>query len=233
MRVMFLTASLSLLVWAQEPSVPAALAPVQPAAAYQLNPGDSIDIRLFFNPELNEQVVIRPDGRVSLQLIGEINLSGKTIAEASAEVENLYRKEVKTPRVSIQVRAFSAQKIFVTGEVTRPGPISLPGRMTLLEAISEAGGIRNTGDRKTVVLIRKNAAGKPEGRKVLLALNGMPTLDAGSVLSPFDVVVVPESRIARVDRWVDQHIRQLIPINVAAGFTYLWQATPTTTIPII
>jgi protein involved in polysaccharide export with SLBB domain len=200
---------------------------------YRLQPGDAIDIRLFFNPELNESVAIRPDGRISLQLVGDVTAAGKTVPELTAEVEQLFTKEVKTPKVSIQIRGFASQKVFVTGEVVRPGAIALPGNMTVYEALSEAGGIKNTGDRNLVVLIRKGADGKPEGRKLLLSKKGELTADAGQRLSPFDVVVVPESKIARVDRWVDQHIRQLIPINASAGFTYLLQSTPGQAIPII
>jgi polysaccharide export outer membrane protein len=193
---------------------------------YRLNPGDDVEIRFFFNPELNELVMIRPDGRVSLQLAGEVVLAGKTVAEASAELEELYRKEIRTPRVSIQVRKFGAQKVFVTGEVLRPGPIALPGSVTVLQAISEAGGIKGTGDPKTIILIRKGPDGLPSGRKLNLSAKGMPAPEAGTLLAPFDVVVVPESGIARVDRWVDQHIRQLIPFNLSAGFTYLFQNVP-------
>lgn len=196
------------------------------AAVYRLMQGDVVEIRFFFNPELNESVTIRPDGRVSLQLAGEIVLAGKTIAEASSEIEKLYEKEIRTPRVSIQVRGFGAQKVFVTGEVLRPGPITLPGTITVLQAISEAGGIKGTGDTKTIVLIRKGPDGSPVGRKLTLSAKGMPAPDAATPLSPFDVVVVPESGIARADRWVDQHIRQLIPLNLSAGFTYLFQNVP-------
>lgn len=195
----------------------------QTAWDYRLNPGDSIEIRLFFNPELNEKVQIRPDGRVSLQLIGDMPLSGLTVRDAAALLNRAYLKEVLTPQVSVQVRGFGAQKVFVTGEVQRPGVIDVPGRMTVYDAISEAGGVKHTGAVKSVVLFRKGPEGKPVEHKFALYQSGHLTEDANIQLNPFDVVFVPESKIAQVDRWVDQHIRQLIPVTATAGFAYLLQ----------
>jgi len=188
---------------------------------YRLIPGDIIDVRPFFNPELTEQVQIRPDGRISLHLIGEVDVAGKTVRDAMTLLDQRYAKELKTPEVTIQVRSFASQKAYVTGEVVRPGVVSIPGAMTVFEAISEAGGIKHTGNEKAVVLIRKGPDGKPQGRHLVLFEKGELTDAAGMRLRPFDVVIVPESKIAHVDRWIDQHIRQLIPVNSSAGFTYL------------
>ena len=102
------------------PSAFGADVPAENQGAYRLVPGDVIEIRLFYNPELNEQVQIRPDGRVSLQLIGEVGVAGQTISEATAYLSKAYLKEVRVPGLTLQVRAFGAQKIYVTGEVNRP-----------------------------------------------------------------------------------------------------------------
>jgi protein involved in polysaccharide export with SLBB domain len=190
---------------------------------YRLQAGDVIELRLFFNPELNEQVQIRPDGRISLQLLGEVAVAGKSITEAVSMLEARYAKEIQTPRLTIQVRAFAGQRIFVTGEVERPGVLNMPGTMTVLEAVSEAGGIKKTGDRGRIILIRKGPDGKAQGKQIALFAGKEPSADALTLLRPFDVLIVPETKIAHIDRWVDQHIRQLIPITASMGFTYLWQ----------
>ncbi len=204
------------------------------ASAYILNAGDSIDVRFFLNPELNEQMQIRPDGRISLQVVGEVQVSGLTVSEAARKIDSLFAKELRAPQTTIQVRQFARQRVFVTGEVVRPGPLNMSGEMTIIEAISEAGGIRRTAADTVAVLLRKGPDGAPFGRKLNLMLKGVPTPDTGLVLQPFDVVLVPESKIARLDRWIDQHIRQIIPINANAGFTYLVQGQGGggTTIPI-
>jgi polysaccharide export outer membrane protein len=121
----------------------------------------------------------------------------------------------------VQVRSFASQKVYVTGEVVRPGIIGLPGEMTLIAAIGEAGGIKPTGNVKSVVLIRKGPDDRPEARKIVLRDGNKLTADAGLLLRPYDIVLVPETKIARLDRWVDQHIRQLIPGNMVLGFSYI------------
>ena len=195
--------------------------------AYRLFSGDVVEIRFFFNPELNDQVQIRPDGRISLQLIGEVVMAGKTIREISTELEKAYAHELKNPRVNVQIRGYAGQKIYVTGEVIRPGMISMPGELTVGEAIGEAGGIKVTGNTKTVVVIRKGPDNRPQKRTIKLVAGGNPTADAGMKLLPFDIVMVPESKITQLNRWIDQHIKQMSPANLVAGFTYVMQ-NPTT-----
>ncbi len=211
---------------AQQDAQPSAPSPPPLAAPYRLTAGDVIEVRHAFNPELNEQAQIRPDGRLSFQLIGEMELAGRTIEEAVTLLEERYASEVKTARISIQVRGFASQKIFVTGEVSRPGMIAMPGNMTVVEALSEAGGVNLTGNRKNIVLIRRGPDGKAYMRTLKPYAEDGLSADASMSLQPFDVIMVPESTIARVDRWVDQHIRQFLPFNLAAGFTYLWQRQP-------
>lgn len=209
---------------AQTAEAPAAGKPQTASAAkelYRMAAGDVVEIRFFFDPELNEQVQIRPDGRISMQLIGEVKLEGKTVEEVSRELERAYSQHLKSPTVLVQLRSFASQKVYVTGEVLRPGIIGLPGEMTLLAAISEAGGIKPTGNVKSVVLIRKGPDDRPEARKIVLRDGNKFTADAGLLLRPYDIVLVPETKIARLDRWVDQHIRQLIPGNMVLGFSYV------------
>jgi polysaccharide export outer membrane protein len=199
----------------------AAAVPTAPETPYRLQAGDVIEIRLFYNPELNEQVQIRPDGRVSLQLIGEVELASKTIEQAVSFLQEKYVKDVRTPEMTIQVKTYGSQKVYVVGEVLHPGMLALPGPMTVYDAISEAGGIKLTGNRKVALLLRKGPNGAPEERRLMLFDKGALTADASMPLGPFDVVMVPESKISRMDRWVDQTIRQMAPFIMSAGFNYL------------
>ena len=196
----------------------------QPVPEYFLQPGDTVDVRFFFNSELNEQAVqIRPDGRISLQLVGDVQFAGRTVEQVSRELEKAYASIVKTPRATIQIRGYAGQKAFISGEVPKPGTISLLAPATVLSAIGEAGGITIKGDRNRVVLIRKMPDGTPKGQQIVLFAKKQPTPAALTPLQPYDVVLVPESKIARVDRWVDQFMRQLSPANLVVGFNYLWQ----------
>jgi protein involved in polysaccharide export with SLBB domain len=194
---------------------------------YRIMPGDVLDIRFFYNPELNEQeVAVRPDGRIALQLVGDVEIASKTPEEARTLIEQLFASHVRTPSVTIQIRRYASNKVFVTGEVPRPGLIALEGPMSLIGVVSEAGGITIKGNRNKVVLIRRMPGGTAAKRYVKLYERGEITQEALANMQPFDVVLVPESAIGRTDRWVDQYLRQLSPANLAVGFQYLRQAQP-------
>ena len=114
---------------------PSNLASLPPETVYRLNPGDVIEIRFFFNPELNEHVQIRPDGSISMQLIDDIKAEGLSVAEIVEVLKTHYAALLTTPEISVQVREFANQKIYMTGEVVRPGVIPIRGRLTILEAM--------------------------------------------------------------------------------------------------
>lgn len=194
-------------------------------AEYLLSAGDSIELKFFYNPELNDSMLIRPDGRVSLPLVGDVMLQGKTVTESCKNLEQLYKPFLKVPSISIQVRSYGSQKVYVGGEVNRPGTVSLSGPLTILEAIMEVGGIKHTGNASAVVLIRKNENGLPERRDIVLQRKKNEAApEASTELKPFDIILVPETKVAKLDRWVDQHIRQMIPLTLSAGFSYLANA---------
>ncbi len=188
---------------------------------YRLFAGDIIEVRFFFQPELNEEVQIRPDGHISLQLVGEVQMAGRTAEEVSRMLERAYAPQLKDPCVSVKVRTFAAQKVYVSGEVVHPGVISMPGGLTVLTAIGEAGGIKPTGKSSSVVLIRKGPDERPMSRKISLRGGGKPTAEAALVLQPYDIIIVPPTNITRLDRLVDQYIKQLDPGNIVLGFSYV------------
>lgn len=202
-----------------------AVASAQTPTEFRLSPGDAIEVKFFYNPELNDSMQIRPDGKVSFPLLGDIVLGQKTVAEAMQELQEKYKPILKNPAVNINVKGFAAQKVFVGGEVNRPGTLALPGDMTIFEAIADAGGIKHTGSNSTVVLIRRGPNGEPVKRVVSIpsaSKVATSTMASSMMLRPYDVIIVPESKIARVDRWVDQNIRQVIPASLNAGFSYLF-----------
>jgi polysaccharide export outer membrane protein len=192
--------------------------------SYRIMPGDVLDVRFFYNPELDEkEVAVRPDGRISMQLIGDVEIATKTPEDARKLIEQLYMSRVRTPSVTIQIRKYASNKVFVTGEVPHPGLIDLEGPMSLIGAVSQAGGVTIKGNRNKIALIRRMSDGKAAKRFVKLYEHGDITQEALASLQPFDVVLVPESRVGRADRWVDQYLRQLSPANLVIGFQYLRQ----------
>jgi polysaccharide export outer membrane protein len=195
----------------------------QPVAQYLLAAGDVIELHFFYNPELNQKVQIRPDGRVSLPLIGEVELANKSVPAAIKDLETGYAKNLTTPSINLQIVSYANQKVYVGGEVQRPGPFSMPGQLTVLDAVMEAGGIKHTGKTTEVLLIRNNGSSGLVMHSISLRNQHGTVSDAArTILQPFDVVLVPESKIARADRWVDQYLKQLNPASLSGGFTYLF-----------
>jgi polysaccharide biosynthesis/export protein len=187
----------------------------------RLGPGDVIDVKFFYNAELNDTVQIRPDGRIALPLIGELPVSNRSIAEAAKLLETAYAPYLRTPAITIQPRNYGSQKIYVGGEVLRPGTVSLIGELTLLEAIMETGGPKQSGRKDMAILIRKGENDVPVMTQVSLKMEkNRSSPGAGMLLLPSDVVLVPETRITSVNHWVDTHIRQMLPVSF--GFTYLF-----------
>lgn len=200
-----------------------AQAPATPLSDYRLGAGDVVEFKYFYNPELNDSMPIRPDGKVSLPLIGDVTLQGKTVMEVKNEIERAYAATLNRPALNIIVRNFASQKVYVGGEVNRPAALPLVGGMTAREAILEVGGSKKTGSLSKVVLIRMGENGNPQRQILDLENQTAPALAAANLkLRPFDVIVVPETKIARADRWVDEYLRQMVPAMLSGGFSYLF-----------
>jgi len=190
-----------------------------PLQDYQIQPGDSLDIKFFYNPELNDLVVVRPDGRISLQLAPEIPAAGLTPAQLTSTLEKSYEKELANPGITIIVRSFSSQRVYVDGEVNKPGMVALLGPLTVLQSIAEAGGVKDTAKTDRVLIIRKSNDNKPQAIEVNLddirkAADGSQNV----LLAPYDVVFVPKSKIANVNQFIDQYIRRNIPIPFGVSY---------------
>lgn len=191
-----------------------ALLPPYPAKDYLLHPGDQLDIKFFNNPELNELLVtIRPDGRISLQMAPEVMADGLTPAQLTEQLTKIYEKELVNPGITVIVRSFTSQRVFVDGEVFKPGMVNLVGPMTVLQSIAEAGGCKETADLSQVIIIRRT----PDRKIVNIVTNLEDAVygvdkEQDVALTAYDIVYVPRSAIANVNVWVDQYIRKNIPI---------------------
>ena len=189
---------------------------------YLLSPGDVVDVQFFYNPELNQKVQIRPDGRISLSLAGEVDLARKTVPAAIREVEIAYKNILKSPSVSLQIEGYAAQKVYVGGEVARTGAVNMPGDLTVLQALMEAGGPVHTASGKELLLIRRDDQGELSIHKLSMKNNkDGPSEIMTTKLRPYDIILVPESKVARVDRWVDDYLRKMDPAFVTAGLNVI------------
>ena len=168
------------------PAQPVAQGPVSLAA------GDVIKLSFPGTPEYNQSQKIRPDGKISLPLIGEVQAAGKKIGPFQAELSQLYQPQLQNSEVVVAIDA-GAEPVYVSGAVNHPGKVVIDGPMTALEAIMEAGGFAaGSSDPKKVHLIRVE-----NGRHTTHILDLSPALKGRTMtafyLKPKDMIYVPES----------------------------------------
>ena len=196
-----------------------------PSKEYLIKVGDRLEVKFFKNPELNELVQVRPDGRISIQLAHDVKAAGTTPKSLTDALTAKYEAELKNPQITVLLRSFSQQNVFINGEVYRPLLIPLEGYLTALQGISLAGGFLDTARMDEVVLIRRTPDQPPQVFQLNLAkvIDGSDT-SQDIQLTPQDIVFVPKSSIADIDLWIDQYIRQTIPLlDVSANVNFVVQ----------
>jgi polysaccharide biosynthesis/export protein len=182
-----------------------------------LKVGDYLDIRFYKTPELNVEVPIRSDGKISLEPIGEVQAAGLTPEELSHGLTKRYAKELTNPRVTVIVRGFGGQ-VFVGGEVKTPSAIPFTTGLTALQAINGAGGFLTSAERDSVVLIRKEGDHYQGHRLMLGKVISGEDMSSDVSLQPTDIVQVPRSRVSNMNLFVELYIRNNLPIQPGLGF---------------
>lgn len=185
----------------------------QPPAPYQLNAGDELAVRFPLNPELDTTGPIGPDGRFTLPLLGRVTLAGLSLDAAEERIDTALREAaiVAEAQASITVGSYAGM-VYVGGEVAQPGAVPITAALNPLQAIVEAGGLRDTARSRRIAVIRPAADGTAEVtpvniREFIRAGSG----EGGLRLQPGDIVFVPRSGIAEVNLFLDQYVNGLIP----------------------
>jgi polysaccharide export outer membrane protein len=158
--------------YAQQQSGGAASLPIVQVAygdsEFRLGPDDVIEVSVYQEKELSATVPVRPDGKISIPLIGEMPASGKTATELQKEISLRYAKFISEPAVTVVVKEVNSPKVSVLGEVKNPGMYKIKDRATVLDAIAMAGGTTEYAKRDKVTIIRVNASGETSRVKVNL-----------------------------------------------------------------
>jgi len=176
-----------------------------------LKKGDSIDIKFAYWGDLDDSQVIRPDGYISLQLVGEVKADNLTPEQLTNKLKQLYASKIKNPEITVVVRGLSTRTVYVGGEVFTVGEVELKDKMTVLTAVMAAGGFnKTTAEIKNVVVVRflddKYYATSVDLEQYLHNPQSEPLF-----LAAQDIIYVPRTRIVEVNQWVEQHIAKLIP----------------------
>jgi polysaccharide export outer membrane protein len=134
-------------------------APVPVTGDYRLGPGDKLRVEVYRNDQLSQSVQVRPDGKITLPLIDEIPVIGKTPLELRDELVEKWKEYVTNPVVTVVVVEALASQVFVMGEVNNVGPVPLHGPTTILQALALAGGFREFANTKDIRVMRQTNTG--------------------------------------------------------------------------
>jgi len=205
---------------------PATIAALQPPASlppgpdYRIELGDTLHVRFLYQPDMTEEVPVRPDGRISLASTGEIDVVGLTPTELEKVIADRSRSHLRDPEVSVVITKLGERRVYVGGEVAKPGYVVLVANMTPLQAIVEVGGFKTTAKLDSVMLITPAADGSFSAARLNMqqVVEGVPERVR---LHTNDVVYVPLTWVADMGIVVDQYVRGLIPAlpHVGAGYS--------------
>ena len=171
-------------------TVPPAVGMATPAD-YVIGPEDQLSIVFWRDKDLSSEVVVRPDGKISLPLLNDVQAGGLTPEQLRNSVTEQARRYVEDPTASVVVRQINSRKVFVTGEVDKPGTYPLAGPTTVLQLLATAGGVKEYAAKDKIVILRREG-----GREVAYKFNYKQVVQQKNPgqnieLRPGDTVVVP------------------------------------------
>ena len=171
-------------------SRPASAAPVD--TSYTVKPGDILQISVWKEPALHGPVLVRPDGQFSFPLAGQMDARNKTVQDLQNEVTQKLRKYISDPVVTVSVQEIKGNKVYVIGQVQKPGDFVVNPRVDVMQALSMAGGTTPFAALGDIMILRRNDAGQQQAipfhyTDVVRGRN----LDQNITLQAGDVVVVP------------------------------------------
>jgi polysaccharide export outer membrane protein len=157
---------------------------------FRLGPEDVIEVSVYQEKELSVTVPVRPDGKISIPLIGEMPASGKTATELQKEITQKYLKFIAEPAVTVVVKEVNSPKVSVLGEVKTPGVYKIKDRATILDVIALAGGMTEYAKKKKIQLMRQDANGEQRRYTINIAdeIEGKST--EPTYVFPYDKIYV-------------------------------------------
>ena len=157
---------------------------------YVIGPSDLLTVTVWKEPTLSGSLLVRPDGMISVPLLGDVQAAGMTPLQLAGQISVKLKKFVQDPNVSVVLTQINSKKVYLLGEVSRKGPVEMTPGMTLLEAISSAGGVTDYANVKKIYILRDE-----DGKHQKIAVRYKEALNGNSefnlTLKPGDTIVVP------------------------------------------
>jgi polysaccharide export outer membrane protein len=181
--------------------------------AYRFFPGDEIEVIVFSAPELTRTVTVAPDGRISMPLIEPVRAADLTASELHDALVSAYARHLRMPELSVTPKSFGSRQVFVGGEVARPGIYEMPANIDAFQAVALAGGFLPSA-RRGDVLVLSRASGRTQVTEIDLSPRAMRAgFPNAQPLQRYDVVYVPRSTISQVNLFMQQYVRDALPIQ--------------------
>jgi len=183
---------------------------------HTLAPGDEIEIRFPYLPDMNDRVVVGPDGRVSLQLVDTVVVGGLTVSAATKLLNDDYAKIVKSPTLTLTLRTYAPQAVYVDGWVNTPGLIRSDVPLTVSRALAQAGGIKTGSKTDNILVLRRDSDGKVFYYQVALGnFGGAGAAAQDPLLKSYDVVYVPQTILGSFSDFLASYVK-----NIPFYFSY-------------
>lgn len=160
-------------------------------ADYVIGPEDILTIIFWREKDLSSEVIVRPDGRISLPVLQDVHATGLTPEQLRESLTKTAERFVEDPNVTVVVKEIKSRKVFITGEVTRPGPYNLTSPMTVIQLIAMAGGLLEYADAEGIVIMRTENTAETSYKFNYKEVSKGRNLKQNIQLKPGDTVIVP------------------------------------------
>lgn len=158
---------------------------------YKLGPGDILEISVWNDEALFREVRVRPDGKISFPLIGDVTAYGRTVSELKAELEKLMNEFVPGVPITVILRSLGYPRIYIVGKVSQPGPFMMETELTVIQALAMAGGLTTFASKGNILIIRKDGQQQKTLEFNYSDMERGRNLEQNIVLLPGDTVIVP------------------------------------------
>jgi polysaccharide biosynthesis/export protein PslD len=190
------------------------LASPSPAAMpeYRIGILDELEIRVRYHDRLNGVVKVRPDGRITLEDIGDVYVANMTPTELDTIITKAYSDLIHAPEVTVIVRSFASLSVYVLGEVRNPGAIELKPKMTVLQALAATSGPIRGAKMNSVMMLRRDTTGVLKAVRLDLKASAVKKAEYQDLfVQPEDIIFVPKTFIASVDEFLTQVYAGVLP----------------------
>jgi polysaccharide biosynthesis/export protein len=170
---------------------------------YRLQPGDVLEVQFRYSPEFNQTVTVQPDGYVSLEIGGDIKVAGMTVEQMRLAILRKASTRLQDPVATVILKEFQKPYFVVAGEVTSPGKIEMRERVTAIQAIMLAGGLKEGAKASQIVVFRKLNSDLAEVKVLnLKSIRRTSDLENDLTLQAGDMVFVPRDKITKIERFM-------------------------------